>query len=237
LDTTACICNHTFLPRLIEANSVVLDLGANRGDFAHAVIERFHCRVVSAEPVKELYERIPRHSLLELLPVAVGGKNQSTPMNVFSARCASVLGPINLQEGLTTQSVKMVTLADLRRHAHANQVDLLKLDIEGAEIEVFNSCNNVDLQSVMQITVEFHDFLYPELAKSVIAIRKRMHEIGFWVLPFSLDNTNVLFVNRKTGLSLAEFVYLRTIVRYGNGARRRFRSRFAQQKSEEQRLH
>ena len=230
IDPTACICNHSFLPRWISKDSVVLDLGANYGEFAHAMIERFQCRVVSAEPVKELYECIRRHSLLELLPVAVGGENKLTTTNVFSARCASILGSTIPQECLKTQPVEMITLAELRRRTDSERVDLLKLDIEGAEIPLFDACSDEELQSVKQITAEFHDFLYPEQRKSVTRIRDRMSDIGFWVLPFSLDNTNVLFVNRKTGMSLAEFAYLRTVVRYGNGALRRLRRESARQR-------
>jgi FkbM family methyltransferase len=223
LGATACICNHSFLPRFIDRDSVVLDLGANRGDFAHAMIERFGCRVISAEPIRELYDAIPRHPLLQLVPFAIGGKNQLVPMNLFSSRCASVLGPISPQEDMALQPVEMITLGELRCRVGAERLDLLKLDIEGAEVDLFNACSDDELRSVMQITVEFHDFLYPELQSSVTQIRKRMHDIGFWVLPFSLDNTNVLFVNRKIGVGAAEFLYLRTIVRYGKGIRRRLR--------------
>ena len=181
--------------------------------------------MVSAEPVNELRHGMRRHPLLELLPVAVGGKNQMVTMNVFSARCASVLGATTPQEDLTIQPVEMITLAELRRRTHAQRVDLLKLDIEGAEIDLFNACSDEELQSVMQITVEFHDFLYPELKSPVTQIRRRMRDIGFWVLPFALDNTNVLFINRKTDVSFAEFAYLRTIVRCREGALRRLRLR------------
>ncbi len=117
----------------------------------------------------------------------------------------------------------MITLAELRRRTSLNRIDLLKLDIEGSEIDLFNSCTDQELQSIMQITVEFHDFLYPEQKRSVAAIRNRMRRIGFWVVPLSLDNTNVLFVNRQTGVSVIEIAYLRSVVKYGTGMLRRLR--------------
>ena len=49
----------------------------------------------------------------------------------------------------------------------------------------------------MLISVEFHDFLYPEQKSQVAQILRRMRAIGFWILPFSFDNTNVLFVNSR----------------------------------------
>jgi len=221
----ASICNHNFLPRLIHPNSIVLDIGANYGDFAHTMIQRYRCRVIAAEPVEELHRRIPRHSLLNLFPVALGGENRSTSMNVFAERCASLLGSITPAEKLIAQPVEMITLTELRRRAHAERVDILKLDIEGAEIDVFNACSDKELQSIMQITVEFHDFLYPELRTFVGRICDRMREIGFWVLPFSLDNSNVLFINRQAGVSPVGVAYLRTIVKYREGMLRRLRLR------------
>jgi len=117
----------------------------------------------------------------------------------------------------------MVTLAELRRRAGVGRIDLLKMDIEGAEIELFEACSDDELQAVMQITVEFHEFLYPEQAEAVARIKERMRRLGFWVLPFSLDNTNVLFLNRKTGVGAVEVAFLRSFVRYGKGILRRGR--------------
>jgi FkbM family methyltransferase len=226
LGTTVEICNHSFLPRFIHSGSVVVDLGANHGDFLHAIIQRFKCRVVAIEPVKKLYDGIQRDALLELLPLAVGGQNQSIAMNVFQTRCASVLGPVTSQEPQQTQMVEMVTLAELRRRAEVDRIDLLKMDIEGAEIVLFDACSDEELQSIMQITVEFHEFLYPEQAESVARILARMRRIGFWVMPFSLDNTNVLFVNRRTGVGFVEVAFLRSFVRFGKGIIRRARRMF-----------
>jgi len=221
--STERICNHTFLPRLINADSLVLDLGANRGEFSHGIIERFRCRVVSAEPIGELCDQIRRHPLLELHTIAVGGRNQNVSMNVVSGRSerASVLGPVTTEGCLTTRSIPMITLKEFRRLASADQVDLLKVDIEGAEIDLFRACDDDELRGVMQITVEFHDFIYRDLHDSVLQIRNRMADIGFWVLPFSLDNSDILFVNRKTGIPTAQITYLRSMVKYGKGLKRR----------------
>jgi FkbM family methyltransferase len=221
--STERICNHTFLSRLINPDSIVLDLGANRGEFSHGIIERFRCRVVSAEPIRELCEQIRWHPLLEVHAIAIGGKNQNVAMSVISGRCecASVLEAVATKECLTTRSIPMVTLAEFRRLALADRVDLLKVDIEGAEIDLFSACDDDELRGVMQITVEFHDFIYRDLREPVLQIRNRMADIGFWVVPFSLDNSDVLFINRKAGVSTAEIPYLRNIVRYGKGLQRR----------------
>lgn len=219
--STETICNHTFLPRFINSESLVLDLGANHGEFAHCIIERFGCRVVSAEPVRELFDQIRPHPLLDLHAVALGGKSKEAIINVYSERCASIAGPTTTTEPFVARAVPMITLAEFRRLALIEHIELLKIDIEGAEIELFNACSDDELRDIRQITIEFHDFVYEDQRKFVLQAKARLADIGFWVLPFSLDNTNVLFLNRSTGVSRVEIAYLRTISKYGQGIARR----------------
>ena len=45
-----------------------------------------------------------------------------------------------------------------KRHRElGGRVDLVKLDVEGAEIDVLREANASDLNSYCQLTVEFHD--------------------------------------------------------------------------------
>ncbi|MGA3129838.1 MAG: FkbM family methyltransferase [Terracidiphilus sp.] len=221
--STESICEHTFVTRFIHADSIVLDLGANEGEFAHRIIERFGCRVISAEPLIELCDKIDLHPSLRLLNTAVGGKNQDVTINVFSERCASVHGPVTADEYARKRTVPMVTLAEFRRLASVDHVDLLKLDIEGAEIDLFGSCSDSELKEIGQITVEFHSFIYADQHHSVLQIEERLADLGFWVVPFRLDHSDVLFVNRSTGISAAEIAYMRTFVKSSKAIMRRLR--------------
>jgi FkbM family methyltransferase len=225
---TTNICGHTFLTRIISPQSVVADLGANRGAFSHALIDRFGCHVFGAEPVTELRENIAKSNRLVLLPVALGGENAPLKLNVFHGRCASMLGQIEQGETADEETVDMVTLAEFRRRIEGQRIDLLKVDIEGAEISLFDSAPDDLLRGIDQITVEFHDFLYPELRDSVERIKRRLGAIGFWKIPFSLDNTDVLFVNKSAAVTTAEIVYVSSVVKYGRGIKRRLDQAFAQ---------
>lgn len=50
----------------------------------------------------------------------------------------------------------------------------MKVDIEGAEIDLFLKADNETLLSVRQFTVEFHDFWYPELRDGTEQVKDRM---------------------------------------------------------------
>ncbi|PSB43645.1 hypothetical protein C7B67_23565 [filamentous cyanobacterium Phorm 6] len=56
-------------------------------------------------------------------------------------------------------SVDGITLETFLNHQKIELVDLLKIDIEGAEEAVFNSTTDATLCNVKQITIEFHDFM------------------------------------------------------------------------------
>jgi hypothetical protein len=77
----------------------------------------------------------------------------------------------------------------------------LKVDIEGAEKELFRSTSDEFLRSVEQITIEFHDFVSGSISRDeVLKICKRLERLGFYCLPFSFmmpeaETADFLFLN------------------------------------------
>ena len=59
-------------------------------------------------------------------------------------------------------------------------VDILKVDIEGAELDVFDSLSDTDLDRVRLIAIETHDRFRPD---SEAVVRKRVKSCGFIELP------------------------------------------------------
>ncbi|HTY24720.1 MAG TPA: FkbM family methyltransferase [Desulfomonilaceae bacterium] len=217
-------CFHTYLPGLLGPDSTVLDLGANKGEFSREMISRYSCRVFAAEPLSDLRASIALSPGLTLLPFAVGGRNGRARLREFSTRCASLLYE---KEGDILGSEKDVEVLDLRsvlEKIGGGSIDLMKVDIEGAEIEMFESASDADLRKCVQITVEFHDFIYPEQSRNVESIKRRLRGLGFLVINFSLDNTDVLFVNAAaSGIGQLQYFKLKYITKYMLGIRRRFK--------------
>ena len=134
-------CGHSFLPRVLTRGSTVVDFGAHRGKFASDLIGGFSCRVYGAQPVPELYARLPQHKNFAALPVAVGERNGRVDINVFHSRCTSVVRK-GTENNFTTVSVECVTLEEFLSRFDLSFVDLLKIDIEGAEIGLFRGAND-----------------------------------------------------------------------------------------------
>lgn len=212
---TARLCGHTFVKDWISASSIVVDFGMNRGEFSGEMIHRFGCRVWGAEPDPRLFREIPDHPGLTKLPIAIGGSDGHAAIHLNSTVCSSLLFAENAnQTGHELVEVPLVSLRTFLEKNHLRSIHLLKMDIEGAEIDMFDACDDKLLLGIEQITVEFHQFMNPRLIPEVRRITNRLQLLGFFGMDFSRDRYDVLFVNTnlrplppwsKLGLVLAKY--------------------------------
>jgi hypothetical protein len=108
------------------------------------------------------------------------------------------------REGEAVQKVTVPTIdleTFVRSHA-VPQADVLKVDIEGAEIRLFEAVSDPFLTTVTQISVEFHDFNGLVDRRQVNALKHRLTRLGFLSLKFSMrSNFDVLFLNSRLSRS------------------------------------
>lgn len=146
-----------FYDELCEKNPKILDLGANVGAWSFAVAKEFPLTRVTAVDVAphnvsnlRLGLEHNKISNVEVLPVGVGGKKETKtffqhPFN--SGGCFS--------EPLTdfpSFQAEVVPLDDVL--SHTGPVEFMKVDIEGAEYEAFESFTK--WSSVWKVAVELH---------------------------------------------------------------------------------
>ena len=124
--------------------SVIIDLGSNIG----ASIAFFHAtypdaRIVGLEPDPETFRRllgsvapIPQ---VQVLPLAVSDHIGDASFRPDTQSWASALG-----DGAGSITVRTITLPDLLAAVGVESVDLLKLDVEGAEWLMFDSHGSFD---------------------------------------------------------------------------------------------
>ena len=108
--------------------------------------------------------------------------------------------------------VRTVSLPTFMREAGITAIDLLKLDIEGAEVAVLKNLPGECLERIKQITVEFHDFEFTEHGKELPIIDELLKEKGFAKIKFSVrSNMDVLYINRRDfDISPSDAILLRT---------------------------
>ena len=190
---------HHVYSRGIDANSFILDLGANHGDFSHEISVRWGCRCVAVEASPRTFQRIPETNLVSKLNCAVSGT--SGPVAFFesaNSEASSFFHEIAESFGVEkSYIINAITYRDLLFQANLPIPTVLKLDIEGAELSLLQSLDEKDLEPIKQITVEFHDFVGGFGRSSEIdVIRRRLRAANFIHLRMGGSlNCDDLFLN------------------------------------------
>ena len=226
---TANLRGHTFLNRL-NANSVVLDCGANQGEFARQVRQRYGCRVISLEPNPTLFTTLPKLEGVTSLPYALGDHDGVMELQIGENYEASSLVATPAGHH-TTVPVQVRTLSTVMKEAGVNEVDLVKLDIEGAEIPLLASTPDDVITKVGQFTIEFHDFNNYVTIEQVRTTLARMRKLGFvYFCMTRRDYGDVFLVNwRRLGISFLTRWWIVGIEKYFLGIKRIMARKFGGQ--------
>ena len=224
------IRGHSFYTGLVNRESIVVDLGAHKGEFSSEMSNSFGCKCYLVEALPALYSKIVEGPLVQKYNFAMAGRDEPAELFISKNLEGSTItgSPATGSDGAVT--VDGVTLGTLMARAGIDTIDLLKMDIEGAEIRLLEAARDGILSNITQMTVEFHDFV-PGVVSThqVTEIKKRLQGLGFYVIKFSRSlNTDVLFINRKLSrMSRAEYWYIKYIVKYSRGISRIFQKLIA----------
>lgn len=214
-----CICNHSFIEDKLSSTACVVDCGVNLGEFSSAVSHKWQCMIHGLEPDPRLFPNLPSLANCTFHQLALTDQKRSMTLNLGDTQCSSLI--FKEDEGADSVEIEAISLPDFCSENGIEKIDLLKLDIEGAEIGVLNHLTDDWIRTtVAQLTVEFHEFLDPEVVPEIEKIIQRLKQLGFHYLPFSLTYGDVLFVNRKyIRLSTVDKLHLFAI-KYARGGLR-----------------
>ena len=168
-------CNWVTCTRDFRKESVIYSAGVGRDiSFEHALVDRFGVTIVLLDPSPTALETMTlpqnRRPELKFEALALAGHtgflDLAPPINPsegsWISRDPGTVVPSSTGE---TVSVPCTTLGDLMaRHAH-KEIDLLKIDIEGAEYGVLESILREGVP-IRQIAVEFHNGILPGIPRS-----------------------------------------------------------------------
>lgn len=139
---------------LITPGSLVLDIGAHHGTFTLFALNR-GARVVSIEPhpqnLKVLYENVQSWGITcRMIPAAVGRE---------TGRCSLIVqgGETSSSHCVEGDEINVIGWDDLR--SEYPDIDLMKMDIEGGEYDLFPPCG---LSWVPSFVIETHDWRHPD---------------------------------------------------------------------------
>lgn len=187
--------NHTLCTSFLGPTSTVLDLGCNKGAFIRSMRQTYGCRCFAVEPNPRLFERLSLMSDIHAFNYAVAGCAGEVDFCLTENHEASSIVRDTSDCRGETVKVKTIGLAALLEQMDVEYVDLLKVDIEGAEIEMFDEMPDSIAPAFGQLTVEFHDFRGVPVS-AIERVSKKLGRLGYAGIKFSRHTYgNVWFVN------------------------------------------
>jgi len=181
----------------IKKNQVVVDLGAHVGSFsvlASSVVGKGGA-VYAYEPDKYSFDllkfnkRLNKCSNLKLFNIAVWKKEGF--VNFSSSDIDSWSSSMFRKDLDSKYSVKAQTLPEIFGGIK-RKVDFLKMDIEGAEFEIFKNLDRKDFKNVDKIVLEFHNFIENKANKHM-EIVNRLKKFGYFVSIYSIFPLSIPF--------------------------------------------
>lgn len=212
---------HHFYANLLNSNSIVVDLGSHLGEFSRETSNLFGCKCYAVEALPSLYSKIIETPLIKKFNYAISLTNEFVKFGVTDNPEYNHIDKWSVSNVIETITVEGISLETFIQQQHIEAIDLLKVDIEGAEIDLFQSMDDDTISKIKQLTVEFHDFAFP-ISKEVEAIKIRLKSLGFTCIVFSRQNNgDVLFINEKyCNLPKLEYFYIRYLAKYVRGLSR-----------------
>ena len=196
--------NFVYRPDL-STESVVIDGGCSyEADFSVSLIRRYGVRAFGVDPTRKhsaaLRELEAQHpGRFVHVPCAIAAADGVLTFNESRTNESGSLlqDHVNvIQDETTSYDVRAVTLESLLRCIGVDAVDLLKLDLEGAEYELLDSVTAEQLRPFKQVFVEFHHHAVSRFQEAdSLRIVRRITEFGFNAI--SVDDHNYLFYRAR----------------------------------------
>jgi FkbM family methyltransferase len=164
------------LAKIIQPGSVCIDIGANFGYYTLMMSEL--CgkkgRTISIEPNPELCKYLKLSQCIhgwpfEIIEAALSNKKGNTVLIIPVAYPgnASITSPHPLLNGETSKiKVRTLTVDEMVQQLNLPEVDVIKIDVEGAEPLVFEGMQHTIANNPgLQIVMEYSPFIYQDVKK------------------------------------------------------------------------
>jgi FkbM family methyltransferase len=120
----------------LKPESIVLDIGAYHGQFSKQLSDKYHCQIHAYEPVPRFFdialETLKDYPNVQLNKCAVGAYDEP---EIFLGVAGDSSGSFSAsEERVSARQLSIRTV--LSEVAPDSQVDLMKLNVEGAEFEI-----------------------------------------------------------------------------------------------------
>ncbi len=189
-----------------NSGDVIVDVGANIGLFAIQIARlNSDSRIAAFEPFPENFACLSKN----VSKFCYAGKislHQCAISDSYGTEAIVDTGHRSLDHQLIKNSksysdvansipVNVIPLEGIFEIVEADEISLLKMDIEGSEQEVFKSTSEKTLKRLRRVVIEYHDHLRSGTLALIKEKLTTTHQIR--IIPSNLSGCGLLFAMRK----------------------------------------
>ena len=181
-----------------KKGDVIVDIGAHVGFFATFVArKKMDCKVICIEASKEnfkcLEENIKSFENITTYNLALGSNHGWIKTVIDTNR--SIDARVVQVDDEEPDSTELLPVNELYKLTKSQKINLMKMDIEGAEFEIFKVIDDSMIASIEKLSMEYHDNLKPGTLKLLENRLRATHDVE--VFPDGDTGHGMLFASLK----------------------------------------
>ncbi|MBU2566718.1 FkbM family methyltransferase [Patescibacteria group bacterium] len=140
----------------LNADSVVIDVGGYVGDWTSDIYSRYCCNIHIFEPIdkyiKILKKRFEKNNHIIIHEVGLSDRDGNVEFNILND------GTSLYRSGDKKEAAKIVNAADYFKNQGIENIDLMKINIEGGEYALLqNLIDSGMMEHITDIQIQFHE--------------------------------------------------------------------------------
>jgi FkbM family methyltransferase len=148
----------------LNENSIVLDLGGYEGTWTQKIFDKYQCNIHVFEPIPNLYEKLvdkfKNYDKIKVYNFGISDEDKEIEISLLNDGSSFYL------ESENKVSAKVMSLIKFINENQLNEIDLIKINIEGDEFPVLKSVIDNNITDFFKnIQVQFHQFIDDSINK------------------------------------------------------------------------
>ena len=168
----------------IKNRNIVFDIGANIGLWTAYILNQGAKKVYAFEPNKlaidQLNHNFSEYENVEIIPKGVYYKRTKIPFYIDSEN-SLISSVVSGNDKVMSYEIDTVTINEMILKYNINEIDLLKMDIEGAEFDIFDNISKETISKINSMLIEYHDFYFADGSHKVDNLVTQLENFGYMV--------------------------------------------------------
>ncbi len=172
----------------LNEKSIVFDLGGYQGQWTSDIFSKYRSRIYVFEPVREyadfIKNRFKQNKKISVYNYGLSEENKTLDIYLNNESTSII------KQTSDKEKIKLVKFSDFIKKYEISSIDLIKINIEGAEYDLMDHIIETDfISKIKNVQIQFHDFILDaeDRRKNIQDKLKKTH-ISTYSYPFVWEN-------------------------------------------------